>query len=239
VHLIRTGLRDHVHLAAGLSSVLDVIKGAIYAILLDCVLRDLQPGLRLLRLLLDAAGVHAVNLKVVIVASAADEADGALIASAIVLREWRQQRKAGPVAPVVWKIGDLILADDGRCFGETTVGRVGSGFDLDSFGNRTNIEFRVQSAGLADLQLNVPYDMGFEAVVGNRHDVATDRKPGKAVITVRVRPLLLSDTSICSLDLHVRSNQDGSCRVGHSPFQHCPINLSRRYRAKQQNRKEH
>ena len=49
---------------------------------------------------------------------------------AIVLCEGCQQGKAGPVAPVVRKIGDLIRADDSGSFGGAPVRWVGSGFDL-------------------------------------------------------------------------------------------------------------
>lgn len=49
---------------------------------------------------------------------------------AIVLCEKCQQRKSGPVAPVVGKIGDLIRADDSGSLGGAPVPWIGSGFDL-------------------------------------------------------------------------------------------------------------
>ena len=75
--------------------------------------------------------------------------------------------------------------------------------------------------------------------MGNRQGVAANREPGKAVVTVRVRPLFLSDVSIRRLDLHVRSNEDRPRRVGYRPFQHRPINLRRGYQVKHQNRQEY
>ena len=61
--IIRSRLGDHVDLAAGLGAVFRVVQGAVDAIFLDGVLRNLQAGLRFLRLLLNAAGIDAVELE--------------------------------------------------------------------------------------------------------------------------------------------------------------------------------
>ena len=87
MEVVRAGLGDHVDLAARLSAVFGVIQSAADAVFLDGILRDLQTGLRFLSLLLNASGVDAVELKIVVVPGAAREANGSLIAAAVILRE--------------------------------------------------------------------------------------------------------------------------------------------------------
>ena len=107
VPVIGSGLCDHIDLAARLGSILGVIQGAADAIFFDRVLGDLQPGLRFLGLLLNAASIDAINLEVIVVTSSSGEADGPLVAAAIVLREGCEQGEAGPVAPVIGEFFDL------------------------------------------------------------------------------------------------------------------------------------
>ena len=76
-----------IDLTARLRAVFGVIKGAIDSIFLDRVLRDLQARLRFLRLLLNASGIHAIDLKVVVVAGTAGKTNGALVAATVVLSE--------------------------------------------------------------------------------------------------------------------------------------------------------
>ena len=59
--VVGSRLRYHVNLTTGLSAVFGVVQGAVDAILLDRIFGDLQSGLRFLRLLLNAASVHAVE----------------------------------------------------------------------------------------------------------------------------------------------------------------------------------
>src|ERR1700730_3545736 len=90
VEIIRARLGDDVDLAACLSPILNIIKGAIHAILFDGILGDLQTDLGFLRLLLHAASIHTVEAEVVVVTGAASEADRALVSAAVVLRERRE-----------------------------------------------------------------------------------------------------------------------------------------------------
>ena len=104
MQLVGAGLGDHIYLATGLGAVFRVVQGAADTIFFDCVLRDLQARLRFLGLLLDSAGVNAVNLKIVVVACSSCEANGSLIAATIVLGERSEESETGPVTPVVRKI---------------------------------------------------------------------------------------------------------------------------------------
>ena len=119
--IIGPRLRDHVDLTTGLRAILRIVQGTVDAILFDGVLRDLQTGLRFLRLLLNAAGVNTIERKIVIVTGAPGEADRSLIATAIILRERSKQRKTGPISTIVGKIRDLFRVDYGCRLGGNAV----------------------------------------------------------------------------------------------------------------------
>ena len=90
VKIIGTRFGDDVNLSAGLRAVFRVVQSAVDAVLLDCILRNLQTGLRLLGLLLNTAGIDAVKLKVVVVSCAAGEANRTLITATVILRKGRE-----------------------------------------------------------------------------------------------------------------------------------------------------
>ncbi len=121
MQLIGARLGDHVDLATRLGAIFRIVQSAADAIFLDCVLRNLQARLRFLGLFLNAACVHAVNLKIIVVARSSCEANGSLIAATVILGERREQRETGPVAPVVREIRDLTRINDGGRFGGTAV----------------------------------------------------------------------------------------------------------------------
>ncbi len=90
VEVIRPRLGDDIDLPTGLSAIFSIIECAIDAVLGDGILGDLQPNLRFLSLLLDAAGIYSVEIKIIVVNGAARVTDGALIAPAIILSERRE-----------------------------------------------------------------------------------------------------------------------------------------------------
>lgn len=143
MEIIRARLGDHVNLAARLRPVFGIIQSAVDAVFADCVLRDMQTGLRFLGLLLNASGIDAVKLKIVIVSGATREANGSLIAAAVVLRERGEKSETCPIAPVVWEICDLIGADNGRSFGRTPFHRHRCCSDLDLSGNSANRQLNI------------------------------------------------------------------------------------------------
>jgi hypothetical protein len=100
-----------------LRSIFDVVEGAIDTLFLDRILGDLQARLRLLCLFLNAAGVYAVNRKVIVVAGTSGESNRPLVAAAVVLRERSQQGEGGPVAPIVCQIRNLIRPYHGSRLG--------------------------------------------------------------------------------------------------------------------------
>src|SRR5579862_49560 len=103
VIVVGAALGFDINLAACLRAILDIVDGAVHAIFLNRILGDLQASLRFLGLLLNAAGVYAVDGKIVVIAGAACEPDRALVASTIILRERREQSEARPVAAIVGK----------------------------------------------------------------------------------------------------------------------------------------
>src|SRR5882724_1191677 len=97
MQLISSGLRDHVYLATRLGAVFGIVQSAADTIFFDCILGNLQTRLRFLGLFLNAAGVDAVDLKIVVVAGPAREPNGSLVAAAVILGERREQGETGPV----------------------------------------------------------------------------------------------------------------------------------------------
>src|SRR6202041_3745074 len=75
---VRAGLRDYVDLRAARGAALRSVIGRADPKFGDGVERDVQPGIGLLRLLLDAAGIDAVESKVAVIQGMAAEADAAL-----------------------------------------------------------------------------------------------------------------------------------------------------------------
>ena len=208
--IIRARFSDYVYLAARLSAVFRIVQSAVDAIFLNCVLGNLQTSLRLLRLLLNTAGVDAVNLKVIVVSRAAGKANGALIAATVVLSKGGEKRETSPVAPVVGKICDLIRVNHRGRFCGTAVRRTGGCLDLDFFRNRADFKPNVQRVRLADLQSDSFNHPGLEASIRNRHGVASDGHAGEAVVAVRIGPLILSDIRVHRQDLHTGSPDSGS-----------------------------
>lgn len=90
-----------IDLAAGLRTIFRILQGAVHTIFLNCVLRNLQAGLRLLSLLLNAAGINPINLKIVVVSRVSRKTNSALVSAAIVLSERGEERKTCPVAAVI------------------------------------------------------------------------------------------------------------------------------------------
>src|SRR5208337_561250 len=132
-----------IDLAPGLGTVFDVVQGAVDTVFFDRILRDLQAGLRFLSLLLDAAGIDAVDRKIVVVAGAASETNRSLVAAPIVLRERSQQREGGPIAPIVRKIRNLIRPYYGPGLGRRAVLQFGRSH-LDPLVRRTDGKLNVQ-----------------------------------------------------------------------------------------------
>src|SRR5713226_9962905 len=100
---------------------------------------------------------------------AAGEANRTLIATTIILGERCEKGETGPVAPVVGKVRDLVLPDDGgRLGGRAVLGFVGR-FHFHLLSDRANCKFDIQSARLADLYYDLFDDVRFEAGVCNRH----------------------------------------------------------------------
>ena len=91
---------DHIDLPAVLCAVFRIVSRAVNAVLLDGILRDLQADLRFLSLLLNSAGVYSIEAEIIVVTGVSSEANGALVAPAIILREGCEQRQAGPVAAI-------------------------------------------------------------------------------------------------------------------------------------------
>src|SRR5579863_492925 len=100
VEVICPRLGDDIDLPTGLGAIFSVIECAIDAIFGDGILGDLQPNLRFLCLLLDAASVNAIEIEIIVVNGAAPVADGALIAPAIVLGERCEHGQCRPVTSV-------------------------------------------------------------------------------------------------------------------------------------------
>src|SRR5262249_12712352 len=117
VIVIGTVLGLDINLSAGLRAVFHVVQGTADLIFLDRILRNLQAGLGFLGLLLNAAGVDAIEREIVIVASPSGKADGALITATVILSEWSKECEAGPVPPVIGQFRDLISVDNGGSFG--------------------------------------------------------------------------------------------------------------------------
>ena len=214
-----------VDLAAGLRAIFRIVQRAVDAILLNGVLRNLQAGLRFLSLLLNAAGVDAVNLKVVVVARAAGKANGALIAAAVILSEGREQGEAGPVAPVVGQIRDLIGANDRGRFGGTAVRRradaLTSTFSVGAPTASVMSRVRVWPT----CRITSFDDFGLETLVGHGHAVAANRQAGKAVVAVRIGRLFLRDASIHGQNFHLGPNDSRSAWIGDRAFEHRAIDL--------------
>src|ERR1035441_6949030 len=112
-----------------------------------------------MRLLLTASRVDSIEGKVVIVAGAARETDGTLIAAAVVLREGREQREAGPVASIIRQIGDLVCVNHCRSLGRTAVRGASRRLHLDLLANRSHRKLHIQSASLADANNDVLDDV--------------------------------------------------------------------------------
>ncbi len=138
-----------VDLAARLGTVFRIVQRAVDAILLDSVLRNLQAGLRFLGLLLNAAGIDAVNLKVVVVSGAAGEANRSLVAAAVILSEGREEGEAGPVASIVGEVSDLLGVYDRRRLSGTAFRRSCGCLYLDFFCNRADFKLRYPASASA------------------------------------------------------------------------------------------
>ena len=87
-----------------------VVRGAD-AELGDGVQRDVEARIGLLRLLLHAAGVDAVESEVAVVERVADESDAALRAVTVIDGSRREQHQAGPVAAADGNLLDLRRLD--------------------------------------------------------------------------------------------------------------------------------
>src|SRR4029077_13927050 len=85
VPVVGPGLGNDIDLSARLGAVLCVVQPAVDAILFDRILRNLQTGLRFLRLLLNTARIHTIEGEVVVIAGSAGETDGTLVAASVVL----------------------------------------------------------------------------------------------------------------------------------------------------------
>src|SRR5580704_4929136 len=193
---IGAGLGFDVDLATRLGTVFRIVKRAADAILRNRVLRNLQPGLGFLSLLLNAAGINTVNLEVIIVARAAGEPNGSLIPATIILRKRCEHGEASPVAPIVGEVSDLLGVYDRRRLRGTAFRRSCGCLYLDFFRNRADFKLSIQRPRLSDLQYNVFYHPGLETFVGNRHRVAAYSQSGKAIVAPRIGPLFLSDASV-------------------------------------------
>ena len=117
VVIVGAALGNHADLrAAGRAGFGGVDCGAD-AELGDGVEGDVQPRIGLLGLLLDAAGVDAVEDEVAVIERMAVELDGALPAVAVVDGARRQQHEAGPVPPVDRNLFDLLGFHQAADFG--------------------------------------------------------------------------------------------------------------------------
>ena len=148
---------------------------AVDAILFDRVLRNLQAGLRFLRLFLNASGVNSVEPEVVVVAGAAGKANRALVAASVVLREGSEKSEARPVAAVVREIrrsGLVSITVDASA-------ELRFAGALDALTSICSLiaptpSCDVQGAGLADQQHYTVDDSCFEPSVSYDHRIVAD-----------------------------------------------------------------
>src|SRR3984957_4919215 len=194
--LVGAVLGFDIDLTARLRAVFGVIKGAIDSIFLDRVLGDLQARLRFLSLLLNASGIHAIDLKVVVVAGTAGKTNGALVAAPVVLSERSEKCKARPVAAVIRKVGDLVAGDDRGGLSRGAILRRGTGLHFYFFCWRSDSQSRVQSSGFPDLKNDAFDNLFLKAVTVNCHRVVAHRATGKSVVAFRIGGLLCCEPCI-------------------------------------------
>src|SRR5207302_1581954 len=157
--------------------------------------------------------------EVIVVAGSACETDGALIAASVVLGKRGKEGKAGPVASVVGKFGDLSCINDRRSFGRYAVrGRCG-GLDLDFLVNRTDCKLYIQRASLAHADNYILDDLGLKAVSRSRYGVVSDCQSRKTVISLRVRVLIFADASVNREHLHCGCDNHASCSIADRAFE--------------------
>src|SRR5580704_8958227 len=226
------------HRSARPPAVFGVIKGAIDSILLDRVLRDLQARLRFLSLLLNASGIHAINLKVVVVAGTAGKTNGALVAATVVLSERSEKCKAGPIAAVIRKVGDLVAGDDRGGFSRGAILRRGAGLHFYFFCWRSDRQSRVQSSRLPDLKNDAFDYLCLKAGTGNGHRVGAHLETGKSVVAFRIGGLLSGEPCVRGYNPHGCASDRGAGLIGYRPFKHRTIDLRERHCRKKQNQNQ-
>src|SRR5207248_10472423 len=84
VIFVGSALGFNVDLATGAGPILRGVQRRADAVFGNGIFGDLQARCRLLRLLLYACGVHAIDHVIVVIAAASGKADGALIPAAVV-----------------------------------------------------------------------------------------------------------------------------------------------------------
>src|ERR1700733_4262490 len=233
--LVGAVLGFDIDLPARLRAVFGVIKGAIDAILLDRVLRDLQARLRFLSLLLNASGIHAINLKVVVVAGTAGKTNGALVAATVVLSERSEKGKAGPIAAVIRKVCDLVAGDDRGGFSRGAILRRGAGLHFYFFCWRSDRQSRVQSSRLPDLKNDAFDYLCLKAGTGNGHRVVAYLETGKSVVAFGIGGLLFCEPGVGGYNPYGCASDRSAGLIGYRPFKHRKIDLRERHGLKKQN----
>ena len=146
---IRSAPGNNVHLPAPGRPALRGVDGGVHAKFRNGFQWYLQPSFGLLRLLLNAAGVDAVECEVVIVARPAVEPDVALGTSTGVDRSRGQHHESRKRAPVERNLTDLRRIDDGSNFRRAAIDVFQRGAHLHFCGNAADLEVRVNRALLA------------------------------------------------------------------------------------------
>ncbi len=164
VILVRASLRDHVDLGAARRAALGGIDRRTDAKLGDGVECDVQPGLGLLGLLLNAVVVDAVEGVVGVIDGMPVEADTALGAVAVVDGPGSEQHQAGPVPSADGKLFDLLRFNQPADLGRGPVHRFQGRRNLDGLGKRADFQPGIDRPRLADGEIHALELGGFESL---------------------------------------------------------------------------
>lgn len=102
--------------------------------------------------------------------------------------------------------------------------------DLDFLLDLADHELDIQRVRLADLQDDIVNDFGLETGIADGHFVTANRQSRKAVITLGIGWLLLTDSRIHGQGCDPGARDHSFRRIGHRAFQLSAIHLREQHR---------